>query len=101
MEPRYGSGMTEAERTSVEYIVEYIDGPLEGKTDRRVLVRGQYDQTLSAVAAVEGLESLFRYVAVDSREIAGELHVRYRFDAPDSDPVEPDTDEEYRDGSRI
>jgi hypothetical protein len=38
---------------------------------------------------------------VDSREIAGELHVRYRFDAPDSDPVEPDTDEEYRDGSRI
>jgi hypothetical protein len=44
--------MTEAERTSVEYIVEYIDGPLEGKTDRRVLVRGKYDETLSADAAV-------------------------------------------------
>lgn len=93
--------MSDAERTSVEYIVEYLDGPLEGETDRRVLVRGAYDQTLSAVAAVEGLESLFRYRAVDSREIAGELHVRYRFDAPDSDPVEPDTDEEYPDASRV
>lgn len=93
MEPRYGSGMSDAERTSVEYIVEYIDGPLESETDRRVLVRGEYDQTLSAVAAVEGLESLFHYVAVDSREIQGDLHVRYRFDAPDSDPVEPDTEE--------
>jgi len=85
--------MSDAERPSVEYIVEYVDGPLEGETDRRVLVRGEYDTSLSAVAAVEGLESLFRYTAIDSREIHGELHVRYRFDAPDSDPVEPDIDE--------
>lgn len=89
------------ERQSVEYIVEYIDGPLEGETDRRVLVRGQHDTEVSAVAAVDGLESVFRYNAVDTREIAGELHVRYRFDAPDSDPVESDADEENRDGSRI
>jgi len=93
--------MSDAERAGAEYLVEYVDGPLEGETDRRVFVRGEYDQSLSAVVAVEGLESLFRYVAVDSREISGELHVRYRFDATDSDPVEPDVDEEYPDGSRI
>ncbi|TAM70172.1 MAG: hypothetical protein EPN48_07360 [Microbacteriaceae bacterium] len=86
--------MSDTERTTVEYIVEYIDGPLAGGTDRRVLIRGKYDDSLSAVAAVEGMESLFRYTAVDSREIQGELHVRYKFDASDSDPVEPDVDED-------
>lgn len=97
---RYGRDMSE-NREDVEYIVEYIDGPLEGESDRRVLVHGEHDEALSTVAAVDGLESLFRYNAVDTREIAGELHVRYRFDAPDSDPVESDADGENRDGSRI
>jgi hypothetical protein len=36
---------------------------------------------------------LFHYVAADSREINGQLHVRYRFDAPDSDPVEADAED--------
>jgi hypothetical protein len=78
----------------VEYIVEYLDGPLAGEVERRVLVGGEYDRRVSAVAAVEGLESLFWYQAVDSREFGGALHVRYRFDAGDSDPVEAVTDEE-------
>jgi hypothetical protein len=93
--------MTEQREADVEYIVEYIDGPLEGETDRRVLVHGDHDETLNAVAAVDGLESLFRYNAVDSREVAGELHVRYSFDAADSDPVESDDDEENNDGATI
>jgi hypothetical protein len=76
-----------------QYIVEYIDGPLAGNSDRRYLVGGEYDQRLSAVAAIEGMESLFHYVAADSREINGQLHVRYRFDAPDSDPVEADAED--------
>lgn len=90
----YGCHMSEADRAGAEYIVEYVDGPLAGRTDRRVLIRGAFDDSLSAVAAVEGMESLFRYNAIDSREINRELHVRYRFDAPDSDPVEPDSDED-------
>ncbi len=79
---------------NVEYIVEYSDGPLEGESDRRVLVRGKYDERISAVAAVEGIESVFRYNALDSREIQGQLHVRYGFDASDSDPFESDPDDD-------
>jgi hypothetical protein len=76
-----------------QYIVEYVDGPLAGESERRYLVRGHFDDRLSAVAAVEGMESLFHYIAVDKREINGQLHVRYRFDAPDSDPVEADAED--------
>ena len=40
------------------------------------------------VAAVDGLESLFWYDAVDERQVNGQLRVRFHFDAGDSDPVE-------------
>jgi hypothetical protein len=86
--------MADAGDPDVEYLVEYVDGPLEGEVERRVLVDGEYDKRVSAVAAVEGLESLFWYEAIDTHEVAGELRVRYRFDAGDSDPVEAVTDEE-------
>lgn len=89
----YGGDMSTQQPADPEYIVEYIDGPLAGGTERRYLVRGKYDDEVTAVAAVEGLESQFAYNAVDTREINGQLHVRYRFDAPDSDPVEPDVDD--------
>ncbi|MFC6355292.1 hypothetical protein [Luethyella okanaganae] len=80
--------MTNAEPQSVLYIAEFIDGPLEGETERRVLLGGTFEERVGMVAAVEGLESLFWYNAIDSREVQGQLHVRYRFDRGDSDPVE-------------
>jgi hypothetical protein len=86
--------MSESERESVEYVVEYVDGPLAGETERRVLIDGAYDERIGAIAAVEGLESTFWYVAGATREVQGELYVAYSFDAPDSDPVESDPDDE-------
>ncbi|MDQ1577012.1 MAG: hypothetical protein QOH55_2162 [Microbacteriaceae bacterium] len=86
--------MSDAERRSVPYVVEYVDGPLAGETERRVLIGGHYDDRLGAVAAVEGLESLFWYNAGETREIQGELHVRYTFDAPHSDSSESDRDDD-------
>jgi hypothetical protein len=77
-----------------EYIVEYADGPLVGQTDRRFLVGGEVDERIGVVAAIEGLESTFWYVAGDKRDINGQLQVTYHFDAPDSDPVETDKDDE-------
>lgn len=86
--------MSTAENQDQEYIVEYVDGPLEGRTDRRILVRGKYDERLGAIEAVDGLESTFWYVAGESREIQGLLHVKYSFDSPDSDPVERTAEDE-------
>lgn len=80
--------------TGNEYIVEYVDGPLAGTAERRYLVHGAYDRTVSAYAAIDGIESQFQYRALDTREVRGELHVRYSFDAPDSDPYESDPEDD-------
>lgn len=80
--------------SATEYIVEYIDGPLVGTADRRYLIGGKYDETVSGYAAIDGIESQFEYKAVDTREVQGQLHVRYTFDAPDSDPYESDPEDD-------
>ncbi|WP_348787544.1 hypothetical protein [Leifsonia sp. NPDC080035] len=86
--------MSETRPSETEYIVEYADGPLAGTADRRLLVDGKVDERIGAVAAVEGLESLFWYVAGEERTVNGERYVSYHFDAPDSDPVEADQEDE-------
>jgi len=80
--------MTSPDRANVVYIAEFIDGPLEGQIDSRVLVRGKHDARISMLAAVDGIESLFWYDEVDERDVNGQLRVRYAFDASDSDPIE-------------
>ena len=85
--------MTDA-RQDPEYIVEYADGPLAGQTDRRFLVDGEVDERIGVIAAVEGLESTFWYVAGDRRRSGDDLLVEYHFDQPDSDPVEADQEDE-------
>jgi hypothetical protein len=86
--------MSETPHSDQEYIVEYADGPLAGTAERRLLIGGDVDERIGAVAAIEGLESLFWYVAGDERTVNGERYVSYHFDAPDSDPVETDKDEQ-------
>lgn len=86
--------MTTPDHTDVYFTAEFIDGPLAGSAEERVLVRGTHDERLSEVALVDGIESIFRYKAVDTREVAGKLHVRYTFDLPDSDPFESEDENE-------
>jgi hypothetical protein len=76
-----------------EYVAEFIDGPLEGEFEHRILVGGKPEQRVGMLAAVDGLESLFWYDAVDQREVNGQVRVKFRFDADDSDPVEFDEDD--------
>ena len=82
-----------ADRAGVEYVAEFIDGPLEGEFEHRILVGGKPEPRVGMLAAVDGLESLFWYDAIDQREVNGQLRVKFRFDADDSDPVEFDEDD--------
>ena len=82
----YGGVMADAST----YVAEFLDGPLEGDFEQRALVGGKAEQRIGMVAAVDGLESLFWYEAVGEHEVNGQLRVRFRFDADDSDPVEYD-----------
>ena len=77
-----------------EYIVEYIDGPLAGDYESRLMVDGLYDDRIGVMAAVEGMESVFWYSRVDEREVHGKVHVRYRFDPQESDPYVSVPDDE-------
>ena len=86
--------MTDTLRPESEYIVEHVDGPLAGTTDRRILIGGKVDPRIASVAAVRGLESVFWYTAGDQRDVSGEMYVKYYFDAPDSDPVKTERDTE-------
>lgn len=74
---------------NVTYTAEFDDGPLAGQVDNRVLIHGKHDPRVSMMAAVEGVETLFWYDEVDTRDVQGRLHVRYRFDAGESDPYLP------------
>lgn len=82
-----------ADSAGVEYVAEFIDGPLEGEFEHRILVGGKPERRVGMLAAVDGLESLFWYDAIDQREVNGQLRVKFRFDADDSDPVEFDEDD--------
>jgi hypothetical protein len=85
--------MTSPDSPVSVYVAEFIDGPFEGRTETRALVRGRHEPQISMIAAVESMESVFWYNEVDSREVQRELHVRYAFDPRDSDPVAADDDQ--------
>jgi hypothetical protein len=70
-----------------KYVAEFVDGPLEGTTEHRFLVDGQPEQRMTQIALVERTEAILWYVQQDSRDVGGVLHVRYAFDADDSDTL--------------
>lgn len=86
--------MTASQAHDVFYTAEFVDGPLAGDAEERVLVHGKHDVKLSVVALVDGLESIFRYNELEAREIQGKLHVIYSFDAGTSDPFESEDENE-------
>jgi hypothetical protein len=85
--------MTSPDSANPVYLAEFIDGPFEGRTEVRAYVDGKHEPQISMMAAVETLESLFWYTEVDSRDVQGELHVRYRFDPRESDSPVSDPDQ--------
>jgi uridine kinase len=82
-----------AQNLAAQYIAEFIDGPLEGDTEKRALVDGKQEPQITMMALVDGLESMFWYYEVDVRDVQGELHARYSFNAPESDPSVSDDDQ--------
>jgi hypothetical protein len=96
--PADADNLAQPNPSGTRYVAEYLDGPLEGTTEHRFLVDGQPEERLTQMGLVDRTEALFWYVVQDSREVAGLLHVRYAFDAEDSDtlPGASDPDAETR-----
>ncbi|WP_349902768.1 oligoribonuclease [Parafrigoribacterium humi] len=75
-----------------EYVVHYQGGPNDGRTDRRISTDGSWDRSVTVVVGVDGKEALIDYTAGPWRELGGQYHVTYLFDAADSDKVEDPED---------
>lgn len=91
--PDYRGAMSDSAHTPKEYIVEYVDGPLEGQTDRRLLIDGKYDEQVTALVNVQGIDTTLWYRALGSRMVVDQQQVRYRFERSESDPVQEDRDD--------
>jgi len=76
--------------TAKEYVTEFLDGPLQGQTQHRSFIEGDYEKDIEAFVAVEGLQSTLHYVAASSRKVGDTLFVSYRFDPATSDSIELD-----------
>jgi hypothetical protein len=75
-----------------KYVAEFSGGPLEGTVEHRYLVDGRPERRLAQMALVDGTEALFDYVAGESRQLNGELYVRFTFDPSDSDTLQGQSD---------
>lgn len=84
--------MSDTRTEPAKYVAEYVDGPLEGTTEHRFLEGGRPEARLTQYALVDGTDAQFEYVAGDTRELNGELFVRYSFDSKDSDPLQGQAD---------
>ncbi|HEY8588884.1 MAG TPA: hypothetical protein VIL55_04965 [Naasia sp.] len=81
---------------SKQYVAEFLDGPFAGRTEHRILVDGKHDDEISEMASISGQERLFWYVAGDTHDLDGLLHVKYSWDKRDSDDLMDTSDVESR-----
>ena len=87
--------MTDAQPTLAhgdEYIAIYQGGPNDGQIDTRISTDGGFDAEITVLTAVGGKETLTDYTLVDFREVGGQYHVNYTFDAKDSEPFDDPED---------
>ena len=75
-----------------EYIVIYSGGPFDGQTDRRISTDGTWDSEVTAIAAVDGKETLENYDVSSWRERDGVYAVTYVWDKAQSEPSEDPED---------
>lgn len=68
-----------------QYVVLYKGGPYDGQNDTRISTDGDYDKTLTVLAAVDGHETQQVYTAGDVHSVGDQLQISYNWDAPDSD----------------
>ncbi len=75
-----------------EYLVIYQGGPNDGQVDTRISTDGGFDSEITVLTAVGGKETLTDYNLVNFTEVGGKYHVRYAYDAADSEPVDDPED---------
>lgn len=71
-----------------EYVVFYIDGPYDGRTDTRISTDGSWETEITVIAAFDGKETQLDYVSPVAKLVGEQVQVSYTWDPKDSDPIE-------------
>lgn len=82
------SNETPALKRGDEYIVFFVGGPNDGRTDRRISTDGSWDDELTVIASVDGKETMINYDVDSWREVGGQYQVTYRYDESESEELE-------------
>lgn len=70
-----------------EYLVIYVDGPNDGRTDTRIIgTDGAFDESVTVLTAVDGKETMEIYSLTSFAEVGDKYHVTYNWDRADSEP---------------
>jgi hypothetical protein len=80
------------------YVVLFHGGPFDGTTETRTATSDAWDDRVTAFASVEGLETEFVYTATGVKKVVDQVHVDYKYDPEDSDPVDDLQDRGDRSG---
>ena len=87
--------MTDAKPTIArgdEYIVFYVDGPYDGRTDRRISTDGSWDTEITVLVALDGKETQVVYASPVAHAVGEQVQVKYTFDPSAGEALE-DPDE--------
>ena len=75
-----------------EYVVFYVDGPYDGRTDNRISTDGSWDDELTVLVALDGKETQVVYSNPVAKKVGEQLQITYTFNPAEGEPLE-DPDE--------
>jgi hypothetical protein len=75
-----------------EYIVFYIDGPYDGRNDRRISTDGSWDEEVTVLVALDGKETQVVYGSPVATKVGDQVQVKYTFSPAEGEALE-DPDE--------
>ena len=71
-----------------EYIVFYLGGPYDGRTDRRISTDGSWDTELTVLAAIDGKETQLVYSSPLVQQVGEQVQVHYTWKPEDGEDLE-------------
>lgn len=71
-----------------EYVVFFRDGAFDGQSERRVATAEGWEDEITVIAGVDGIETMLVYRFASVRALGDQVQVTYVWDQSESDDIE-------------
>lgn len=71
-----------------EYVAFYRGGAFDGQSERRVATSQGWDDEITVIAGVDGVETMLVYQFATARSMGDQVQVTYLWDQAESDDIE-------------